>query len=398
MIIKNNNDYYFSKQGDPCAKLDNSVYKLCVDPKTMELYLSKIMDKFSLPSKLYGDFSIVERWIKTYEDKIKEHKNLGILLSGSRGAGKTLTAKYLCNKLLDKQPVILINSSIPKVALIEFFTNPELGNCIVFVDELEKTYKTKDGFSNKGTIGEDFLELLDGSFSTSHLYLFVTNESESLSSYLFNRPSRIHYYKEYKGLSKDIVREIGKDYKLSNEFIDDLIECSIKLGTNNTYDSIISIINESVRFNEKPSVAAANMNFKVEDFSFEVMVVTDGARGYKEKSYRLTYCNNIRLSNDYTFLVSASIYNPVEQDYFEYPLFRFKSKKEAMNFYNNHKDSTFDYKDIETFCKLNRIAASKFDEEDVERNSREIIAKSIKDGETTLTVTVRCDSDFEKIF
>ena len=67
-------------------------------------HLDKYADKFVFPYKMYGlqeDF--IDHVIKTYSNT---EGNLGIMLTGTKGTGKTVTAKELANKL--NLPVIIV--------------------------------------------------------------------------------------------------------------------------------------------------------------------------------------------------------------------------------------------------------------------------------------------------
>lgn len=67
-------------------------------------HLDKYADKFVFPYKMYGlqeDF--IDHVIKTYNNT---EGNLGIMFTGTKGTGKTVTAKELANKL--NLPVIIV--------------------------------------------------------------------------------------------------------------------------------------------------------------------------------------------------------------------------------------------------------------------------------------------------
>ena len=68
-------------------------YLLKRDMMSGEFYLSPTLP-FKLPEKIYGDTSVIQRWLKSYE--VNSSKNMGILLSGLKGAGKTILDQKLC--------------------------------------------------------------------------------------------------------------------------------------------------------------------------------------------------------------------------------------------------------------------------------------------------------------
>lgn len=294
MITEINNEYYFSEAGTPHSKLPLGVYLLRYDSMRQVFYLSKTSD-FNLPSKMYGDFSIVDRWLKTYEEKKAKRKNLGVLLSGVKGAGKTLTAELLCKKA--NQPVIMIRSAFVGEGFETFMTNPELGDCTIFIDEFEKTYNgsTSDGQRNASTsdgqrnAGEGLLQLLDGGYTTSHLFIFTVNDQSKMNDFLMNRPSRIYYRSDYSELPEDVIREVGQDRGLSEDDINDLLICAQTLGNNASFDSLISIIEEAKRFGETPSKAAKYLNFKRESSSFSMRIEVENLEtGVVERDYKMS--------------------------------------------------------------------------------------------------------------
>ena len=84
-------------------------------------YLTKIEDQFEFSHKLYGlETSLIDRIVRTWDGT---NKNLGVLLNGLKGTGKTVTSKVICNTV--QLPVILINM------------NPEGGGIPEFLNEIE---------------------------------------------------------------------------------------------------------------------------------------------------------------------------------------------------------------------------------------------------------------------
>ena len=85
--------------------LDDGIYQIQQNPMSGELFLVRIADEFHFGFKLYGiDETLVKHVLDTY-NKQPVKKNLGVLLNGAKGTGKTVTAKVMANKL--GLPVIL---------------------------------------------------------------------------------------------------------------------------------------------------------------------------------------------------------------------------------------------------------------------------------------------------
>lgn len=84
MILKIGNSYSVTEESyEIHENLPLGVYQL-TKRLDEEYDLTRTKD-LSLPNKLYGDLSIVDKWIKSFNTF---DKNLGILLSGLKGSGK----------------------------------------------------------------------------------------------------------------------------------------------------------------------------------------------------------------------------------------------------------------------------------------------------------------------
>ena len=105
----------------------------------------------TMPEKIYqteSDKFFIKR-ILTYFDKM-DKLNLGVLLTGLKGSGKSLTAKLLSKK--SNLPIIVVSPTYPANELTEMFTNFNTPCCILF-DECDK---------NKRWNSNDMLGFLDG--------------------------------------------------------------------------------------------------------------------------------------------------------------------------------------------------------------------------------------------
>ena len=78
---------------------------------TGEIFLERIADKFYFGFKLYGiDETFVTHVLDTYSKQASKH-NLGVLLNGAKGTGKTVTAKiFTRNKVCEKRTSFICGS------------------------------------------------------------------------------------------------------------------------------------------------------------------------------------------------------------------------------------------------------------------------------------------------
>lgn len=261
-------------------KLPLGVYTLRYSDQ-MGYYLSKTED-FQLPDKLYGDFSIIQRWINNYNNR---SRNLGILLSGLKGAGKTIIAKKLCIDL--GKPVILIQDCYDDDDFKTFLTNDALGDCIIFIDEFEKVYERNSQ--------EAMLSLLDGPYTTHHLYLFTVNEA-NINHNMINRPSRIFYHKHYNSLDDETVQDVIKDLLVNKDHEDSIYLVLDKVGSI-SFDILISLISDMNLYNEDAHICASHMNLSGDYIPISVVQLFEGS----EKD--VTYDNNLNLIESKTLEV-----------------------------------------------------------------------------------------------
>lgn len=257
MIIQNNNVYRIGNVTGNYSQLPLGTYRLRYNEKRQEFYLLQIED-FKLPVKLYGDFSICNRIINTFNTF---EKNLGVLLTGEKGSGKTITAKKVCME--SKLPVIVIDECFENIELINFLADSSIGSCVILIDEFEKLYCQ----NCDNTI---ILQLLDGASNSHHLYILTCNNTHNISTYLLNRPSRIYYRKEYDSISDDIINEIIDNELINKEFKTELLEVLDKF-TSITYDILMCFIKEINLYNEPPLECAKLMNFVPDSFAISVI-------------------------------------------------------------------------------------------------------------------------------
>lgn len=175
-------------------------------------YLSKIAESFTFDYRLYGlNQKFIDYVLKTYENTTG---NLGVLLDGIKGTGKTVVAKELCNHL--QLPVILVQSmGDSNDKLIKYLSTTINFDCIFFFDEYEKEFKDSS----------DVLSFMDGTYNSIYrkVFLLTTNELK-VDPNLLGRPSRIRYKKSFSNLSEEVTREILNDILEDKTAIEKVIE------------------------------------------------------------------------------------------------------------------------------------------------------------------------------
>ena len=254
MQFKNENNYYTTYIAPPKDKIHNTLpigtYVLNFD-QSIGFYLTKT-DDFVINGKIYGDSKVkAERILSTYE---KREGTTGVLFVGEKGSGKTLTAK-LCSILGYGKNIItiIVNSPFAGDSFNEFL-NSISQPCILFFDEFEKVYDEDQ---------KNLLTLLAGTMTTKKLFLFTANSKYKINSFMINRPGRIYYYFEYKGLSEEFILEYLNDNLINKENIDDVIHVT-RLIEKFNFDMLVALVDEMNRYNETAKQVLQYLNISIE--------------------------------------------------------------------------------------------------------------------------------------
>ena len=271
-------------------KLPLGVYLMQYNDNAGEYYLVA-KEQFKLPKKIYGKHDIIKRWLKSWEHN--SEKNLGILLSGTKGSGKTITAQMFC--LEAKMPVILVNSPHGggyAKGFNNFVSNPILQNSIIFIDEFEKVYEQRDEQS-------ELLSLLDGTFMTKLIFLLTVNENR-LNDYLNNRLNRIKYHKPYADLEREVVDEVIDDMLVNMEHRDSIYKFFEKINMC-TFDLLVNIIKEMNLFNEDALSCGAHLNLSIQEKRYNVYELYGGS---EYKCHELSLSPGSLNSRDESFYIN----------------------------------------------------------------------------------------------
>lgn len=217
------------------------------------MFLEQV-DSFTRIGKVYGDATRnAERIIRTFLDRAG--KSTGVLLTGEKGSGKTLLAKTLSLDLADNGiPTILINSpwrgdSFNK--LIQDIDQP----CMVLFDEFEKVYDSNEQ--------EQMLTLLDGVYPSQKLFVLTCNDKWRIDHHMRNRPGRIFYMIDFKGLSQEFIVEYCEDNLNNKSHIQSV--CTIAgLFAEFNFDMLKALVEEMNRYNEPPAESMKMLNARAE--------------------------------------------------------------------------------------------------------------------------------------
>lgn len=236
-------------EGQDYDLMPGKVYDLLFDNYEMYSYL-KENGNLNMPKKIYEieeDTKFMNR-VLLFHNSEYNNGNTGVLLAGDKGTGKSMLAKRIALK--SNLPIIIVDSSYPLWQITKFFKKVKTETCIIF-DEIEKNPRTWPS--------EDLLTFLDGIQETGKKIVIMTcNKTEGLDENLFDRCSRIRYYRKYKANANEIfIKEMIEDKGLTpNQPLIDFI----KRFTVKSFDNINSFLDEYKLYLE-----TTDTNFMLED-------------------------------------------------------------------------------------------------------------------------------------
>ena len=181
--------------------------------KMSGFYLEKYLDIEVNEEKIYGVH--IEKINKVMRSFKAFDRNLGVILSGDKGIGKSLFAKMLnLEAVKNNLPCIIVDRYIPGIASYLERIEQEV---VVMFDEFDKTFgeiKAADGSADPQT---ELLTLFDGMSSGKKMFVITCNELRNLNNYLINRPGRFHYHFRFNYPTPDEIKEYLTD-KLAPEY------------------------------------------------------------------------------------------------------------------------------------------------------------------------------------
>lgn len=227
------------------AKLPPYTFVLKFDQR-MGFYLERV-DDLPVPDRIYGPCH-AERILRTYVGRANGRSGVstGVWLNGSKGSGKTLLAAILSKQMREtlQLPTILIQSVFGGPSFNSFVEH--VGQACFIFDEFEKLFKAR-GEDREENPQDDLLTLFGGSVVAQHLYIITTNSTEDIHDAMVNRPQRMRYFIDVRGVSEELVREYVASNMNDASLHDEMISALSKVPDCN-FDVMAAAIDEHNRF------------------------------------------------------------------------------------------------------------------------------------------------------
>ena len=258
-------------------------------PKVYSIHFNQMMGYWLSERKdlTVGDFKIygntpnrVEKVFRTFGMR---DRNLGILLSGKKGMGKSVFMRYMAEESVKRGfPVIVVDGNIPGIA--GFISKIEQ-ECVVLFDEFEKLF-LKDGDNDDDQQGgqTQFLSLFDGMDNGKKLFVIAINDTYRLSEFFINRPGRFYYHFCFDYLGENEVREYcGDNLKQKDGDTIDKLAIIAKFHDIN-YDILSAIVTElNNGYSLKETINDLNIDIDENQKYYDFEITVDGIKLFGSK-------------------------------------------------------------------------------------------------------------------
>lgn len=253
------NDFRLREASNQLPQIGSGVYKVLEDGMTKECYLRRTQDRFEFPYKIYGlEAGFVDRVTRSYANTTG---NLGILMNGYKGTGKTVTAQQICNAL--DLPVLLVSE---RLELLPRLINELPQPAVLFFDEYEKIYDRFDS---------SILSVMDGAFNSQYRRVFLlTTNALSVNENMLSRPSRIRYVKTFGNLPLETIIEIVNDSLRERQFFNETVKFISGLEAI-TIDVVKAVVSEVNIHQQSPDRFKDVFNAKPLDNRVNILRVDD---------------------------------------------------------------------------------------------------------------------------
>ena len=261
--------------------IPNKHYTIHFDKDLEEYYGVEIPTPKDV-DKIYRDNSqSINRWKSSFNSI---NKNLGIVINGIQGSGKTLMAFEFFKEM--DLPVLHVREPFSGNMFTQFINSLDQ-EVIIFFDEFEKVYHEEKS-------QEELLTLLDGGYNSKKIFVLVSNKNK-LNEYFYNRPSRIRFLEEFTSIEPEVLQNIIDDLLEDKEHEQEIKDIVTGLGASGN-DLIISLIQQVNIEGESPRECLKHMNIKIPPINFDYIAYIQN-----DDTYRGTYYGHPLSGDSLTF-------------------------------------------------------------------------------------------------
>ncbi|OPZ66102.1 MAG: ATPase family associated with various cellular activities (AAA) [Firmicutes bacterium ADurb.Bin506] len=212
-------------------------------------YLARVED-LPVPERIYGPRNET-RIMRAYAERANQGISTGVWLDGEKGAGKTMFASVLSQEMRKLGfPTILMQTPYTGSELNSVIEH--IGQACFLFDEFEKVYEEEEKQNA-------LLTIFAGSVVAKNLYIVTTNLYSKVSYAMRNRPTRMRYFIEYRGVSEEIVKEFIEHRMVDRTKHADMIR-ALKHVPNCNFDIMQCAVEEHNHFGGSVEDLLAIMN------------------------------------------------------------------------------------------------------------------------------------------
>jgi len=217
--------------------LQPAVYKInqnedssSVDGYTLELH----KDRYIVNGKNYGD---IDKHVNIFWDRFMSSKsNLGVMLTGSPGSGKTRTSELLANRGIDNNMCVVEISEVSDISkLVDLIYT--LCNMVIIFDEFSKNFPIY--------MQSKMLTMFSATTKSKNMFILTENDRRTVSQFIRTRPGRIRYAVDYDRIKSTVIDEYCYDYGIPESYKRDIYNIYDK-ADKFTFDHLQALVSEKL--------------------------------------------------------------------------------------------------------------------------------------------------------
>lgn len=290
IVCSNGQFHIYGDAVQTMDKLPVNCFDVCFS-KEAGHFLTRREDLTTRVNKVFGNSPAkVEKVFKTFNEI---DRNMGVMLSGTKGMGKTLFVRMTCEKAVTLgYPVLIVNDYIPALSSFIQGINQD---CVVIFDEFDKTYV--DG-EDKPVPQNELLNLFDGIDTGHKLFIITYNDGKKISEFLKDRPGRFRYHFSMEAPDADQCREFALD-RLRSEYSEVANKiASIRSFFTFTYDVLSSICDEiNLGYSLDETLKDLNVNFETGYQKYDITITLANGLSYSTRSIYSEYLTYVAHDN-----------------------------------------------------------------------------------------------------